>query len=290
MMGKAITAYKLFDENLSCRGFQYEVGKTYKHEGGIEICEAGFHACEFPFDCWSYYPATSRMAEVELSGKTETDGDNTKLVAAEIKIKAELSLPEFLKRGVDYILSKVDWDNAAATNTGDRSAATNTGYRSAATNTGYQSAATNTGDRSAATNTGYQSAATNTGYQSAATNTGYRSAATNTGYQSAATNTGDRSAATNTGYQSAATNTGYQSAATNTGKHGIAIASGFYGSASGSEGSALVLVERLEDWGSADHGKILHVWSGIVGEDDIKPDVFYTLKDGKPIEVSAWAP
>jgi hypothetical protein len=233
---EVIVSFKGFDANWQCRGFQFEVGKTYETKGEISCCSNGFHACEIPFDVWGYYgPGNSKFAIVEQSGKTARKSGDSKIASAEITIKAELTLPEFIKRGVEWVINQVDFTNAPATNTGERSAATNTGYQSAATNTGDQSAATNTGERSAATNTGDQSAATNTGdrsaatntgYQSAATNTGYQSAATNTGYQSAATNTGDRSAATNTGYQSAATNTGDRSAATNTGYQSAATNTG----------------------------------------------------------------
>jgi hypothetical protein len=247
-----VKAYKGFNEDLKCRDFQYEVGGEYA-EDKAEICEYGFHACEYPLDVFNYYDPTKRFCEVELDEVSGERSIDSKICGRKIKIGAEIGLKGMIEAGVKFILEKIDWENAkesntgnwsaatntgirsAATNTGDQSAATNTGYQSAATNTGYQSAATNTGnqsaatntgDQSAATNTGYQSAATNTGNQSAATNTGDQSAATNTGYQSAATNTGIRSAATNTGYQSAATNTGYQSAATNTGYQSAATNTG----------------------------------------------------------------
>ncbi|MGN9572346.1 DUF7666 domain-containing protein [Salmonella enterica subsp. enterica serovar Rochdale] len=236
-MTKEIVTFKGFNKDLKCRGFQFAIGETFHHDGKVEACGSGFHACECPFDVFSYYPpAESRYAETISFGITDREeiGD-TKIASASITIKAELTLPQFIQRGIEWIWSKIDksleqqimtGDRSAATNTGDQSAATNTGYRSAATNTGYRSAATNTGDQSAATNTGDQSAATNTGDQSAATNTGDQSAATNTGNRSAATNTGDRSAATNTGYRSAATNTGNRSAATNTGDWSAATNTG----------------------------------------------------------------
>ncbi|EMD6258536.1 hypothetical protein VRP94_000479 [Salmonella enterica] len=227
-MTKEIVTFKGFNKDLKCRGFQFAIGETFHHDGKVEACGSGFHACECPFDVFSYYPpAESRYAETISFGVIDREeiGD-TKIASASITIKAELTLPQFIQRGIEWIWSKIDKSLEQQIMTGDQSAATNTGNQSAATNTGYQSAATNTGDRSAATNTGDQSAATNTGYQSAATNTGYRSAATNTGDQSAATNTGNQSAATNTGYQSAATNTGDQSAATNTGYRSAATNTG----------------------------------------------------------------
>ena len=229
-----VESFKGFDKNLQCRGFQFEVGKSYNVTGKIEACARGFHACSNPLDVWGYYgPGDSRFAIVEQSGKMATESRDSKIASASITIKAELTLHEFIQRSVAWIIKQVDFTNAPATNTGDRSAATNTGDRSAATNTG---------DRSAAANTG------------------------------------DRSAATNTGDQSAATNTGYRSAATNTGEDAVAMASGYQGRVSGGDGCALFLVER------DDNLKIISVWAGIVGSDSIKPEIFYTLKDGKPVE------
>jgi hypothetical protein len=106
------------------------------------------------------------------------------------------------------------------------------------------------------------------------------SAATNTGDRSAATNTGDMSAATNTGDRSAATNTGDMSAATVEGKDSIAIVTGYKGKAKGSLGCYLVLTERDED------GHILCVKSHKVDGNTLKPDTWYTLKNGKIVKES----
>jgi len=282
--------FKGFDKDLKCRDFQYEIGKEYSEEKA-DICNYGFHACEFPMDVFNYYPPSdSRYCEVELEANNQKSSDDSKRVGKKISVKAEIGIAGIIKAGVEYIKEQVNWEDDKATNTGNQSAATNTGYQSAATNTGYQSAATNTGNQSAATNTGYQSAATNTGYrsaatntgyQSAATNTGYRSAATNTGYQSAATNTGDQSAATNTGNQSAATNTGYRSAAIVEGKESIALATGIDSKAKGKIGCFIVLAE----WKEIDNEyHIVDVKSAKVDGENIKEDTFYTLKDGKFVE------
>ncbi|HHP2814126.1 TPA: DUF7666 domain-containing protein [Salmonella enterica subsp. enterica serovar Muenchen] len=310
-MTKEIVTFKGFNKDLKCRDFQFEIGKTFHHDGKVEACGSGFHACECPFDVFSYYsPADSRFAETISFGITdrEEDGD-TKIASASITIKAELTLPQFIQRGIEWIWSKIDksleqqimcgnrsaasntgnrsaasntGDWSAASNTGDCSAASNTGNRSAATNTGNCSAASNTGDWSAASNTGNRSAASNTGDWSAASNTGNRSAASNTGDCSAASNTGNRSAATNTGNCSAATNTGNRSAATNTGNRSaaevsgsqsVAAAFGIEGKARASEGGAIVLCYRDED------GELIHIRASKVGENGIMPNTWYQLNE-----------
>ena len=261
-----IYAYKGFDKDLKCRGFQYEVGKDYEQEGEIKCCNNGFHACEFPLDVFSYYApgGNNRYCTVTQSGVTDKEEGDSKVASSKIHIETEIGLDGIIKAGVKFILDKVNWKNQKESNTGNRSAVTNTG------------------DYSAATNTGDQSAATNTGYQSAATNTGNRSAVTNTGDYSAATNTGDCSAATNTGDCSAATNTGDQSVAKVSGKESIAIVTGKDSKAAGSIGDWIVLTERGERNG--DTCPIKEVKAFKVDGEKIKADTFYKLVDGEAVE------
>jgi len=155
-----IVAFKAFGPDFACRGFQYEVGKTYTQDTPAVICESGFHACENGFDVWSYYGAgAARYAEVELVGTVVRHDGDSKIASAEIVIKAELKFPEFIKRAtlklVDWITSKADsniatgdWGHAAATGykghaaaTGDSGHAAATGYRGHAAVTGKNSIA-----------------------------------------------------------------------------------------------------------------------------------------------------
>ncbi|EEK6960833.1 hypothetical protein FVU18_25870 [Salmonella enterica] len=184
-MTKEIVTFKGFNKDLTCRDFQFAIGETFHHDGKVEACGSGFHACECPFDVFSYYPpAESRYAETISFGviDREEEGD-TKIASASITIKSELTLPQFIQRGIEWIWSKIDKSLEQQIMTGDQSAATNTGDQSAATNTGNWSAATNTGNWSAATNTGYQSAATNTGNWSAAEVSGSQSVAASLGIE-----------------------------------------------------------------------------------------------------------
>ncbi|MFL4043633.1 hypothetical protein [Pseudomonas aeruginosa] len=247
---EVVTAYKGFKQDLTCRGYQFEIGGTYKHEGEVEACASGFHSCEYPLDVFGYYaPGESRFAIVKASGQLSRHGDDSKIASATLVVEAEISMPTMISRALDWIMSKVD------------KSVEQTVVGGTASNTGYQSAASNTGDYSAASNTGYQSAASNTGNYSAASNTGYQSAASNTGYQSAASNTG------------------YRSAAEVSGKESVAASLGIEGRARASAGSAIVLCHR------DDEGRLIHIRASKVGENGVKPDTWYQLSaEGEFVE------
>ena len=294
-------AYKGFDKDLKCRGFQYEIGKEYE-EKEAEACEKGFHACENPLEVFRYYPPCdgNRYCEVEQDGELSKHGGDSKVASTKIKIGVELGLKGLIQAGVSFILDKVNWKADAATNTDAQSAAVNWGYRSAATNTGDLSAAMNTGDRSAAVNTGDYSAVVNSGDYSAAMNTGYRSAAVNSGNQSAAENSSSGSEAVNSGFQSAAVNSGIGSAAVNSGTRSAAVNSGTRSAAEVSNGDSVAIVTGYNSKAKAGLGSAIviaerGVWNGktyplinikaaIVDGEKIKADTWYTLKNGEFVE------
>ena len=84
---------------------------------------------------------------------------------------------------------------------------------------------------------------------------------------------------TATGERGAASATGWSGAASATGVSGAASATGYAGRVMGTKGNALFLVERDENW------NIIAVGAAIVGKKGIKPNVWYTLKAGKFVEV-----
>nr|EIU2568415.1 hypothetical protein [Pseudomonas aeruginosa]EKG7550715.1 hypothetical protein [Pseudomonas aeruginosa] len=178
---EVVTAYKGFKQDLTCRGYQFEIGGTYKHEGEVEACASGFHSCEYPLDVFGYYaPGESRFAIVKASGQLSRHDDDSKIASATLVVEAEISMPTMISRALDWIMSKVD-KSVEQTVVGET--ASNTGYQSAASNTGNRSAASNTGNRSAASNTGNRSAASNTGDYSAAEVSGKESVAASLGIE-----------------------------------------------------------------------------------------------------------
>ena len=213
--------YKGFDKDLKCRGFQYEIGKTYE-EPTAELCEKGFHACEYPLDVFEYYSPgnMSRYCEVDLdevSGKKSNE--DSKRCGKKIAVKAEIDIAGLVKAAVDYTMEKAIPENSEHA-TGDRSAASATGWQSAASTTGDRSAASATGDRSAASATGEES---------------------------------------------------------------VAAALGNGSKAKGALGCWIVLAE----WGIGEefnlHRKDVQCFK--VDGETVKPNTWYTLKDGRPVEV-----
>ena len=114
-------AYKGFNKDMTCRGFQYEIGKEYETDAA-DLCRIGFHACENPLDCFSHYaPATSRYCEVEIEDNGQRSPEDSKVVGKKIKIGAELSTEQICKLHFEYVRSRCD---PAKTNAaGDRESA-----------------------------------------------------------------------------------------------------------------------------------------------------------------------
>nr|DAZ71387.1 MAG TPA: hypothetical protein [Caudoviricetes sp.] len=148
-------AFKGFNKDLTCRGFQYEEGKDF-HTERAECCEEGFHACEYPLDCFGYYnPAQSVFHEVELSGDMDRRSDDTKVCATDIKIGARISIAGLVKAAIEFTMSKVNKEKESYEDHGFASATGNCGASSATGNCGASSATGNCGASSA---TGYRGA------------------------------------------------------------------------------------------------------------------------------------
>ena len=253
----SIKAYKGFDKNMQCRGFQFAEGETY-HEDTAKLCESGFHACEMPLDTLTYYAPGegSIYREVTLDEVSDERSDDSKRCAKTITIGKELGIGGLVEAQIKFVkessslrsetaraqgAAQATGNQGAAQATGDRGAALATGNQGAALETGNQGAAQATGDRGAALATGYKGAAQATGDRGAALATGNQGAALATGNQGAAQATGDRGAALATGYKGAAQATGDRGAAMATGNQGAALETGNQGAAqaTGDRGAAL---------------------------------------------------
>ena len=305
--------YKGFNKDMTAKnGYQYEEGKEYEEEKAV-ACECGFHACEYPLDCFEYYsPANSVYHIVEQSGELSKNSSDTKVASTKIKIGAEISIAGLVKAAIEYTkertkpecdatgkcgassatgyrgASSATGDRGASSATGDRGASSATGYRGASSATGYYGASSATGDRGASSATGDYGASSATGYYGASSATGYRGASSATGYRGASSATGDRGASSATGKCGASSATGLYGSAIAGDPESIAIAWGYKGKAKGVIGSHLVLA----DWeGNENNFWTQEEWSlkgakmvRVDGE-KIKADTWYRMEKGEVVEV-----
>ena len=90
--------YKVFDSNWKCRGFQFEVGKTFEEDVKPKCCDSGFHFCTKVADCFKYYDfdSNNKVAEVEALGIIDTNNEDSKCSTNKIHIIRELTWHEVL--------------------------------------------------------------------------------------------------------------------------------------------------------------------------------------------------
>nr|DAZ70969.1 MAG TPA: hypothetical protein [Caudoviricetes sp.] len=246
-MSEPIIAYKGFDKDMKCQGFQFAEGETY-HEDKAELCKNGFHACTMPLDVLRYYPPGdgSIYRMVELDEVCDEKSNDSKICAKTIKIGAEIGIPGLVKAQIEWVKNTIGFGEKIkkAKESPDKYA---------------------TGDRGAASATGT------------------RGAASATGYQGAASATGTRGAASATGYRGAASATGYRGAASATGEASVAMASGCDGRVMGAIGCAIFAVERGKFDGNT--WQIVSAAAGIVDGVTLKEKTWYKCVGGKFVEV-----
>ena len=158
-MSEPIIAYKGFDKDMKCRGFQFAEGETY-HEDKAELCNSGFHVCTMPLDVLGYYPPGdgSIYRMVELDEVCDEKSDDSKVCAKTIKIGAEIGIPGLVKAQIEWGKNTIGFDEKIKKAkespdkyaTGNQGAASATGNQGAASATGYQGAASATGKASVA--------------------------------------------------------------------------------------------------------------------------------------------
>ena len=152
--------YKVFNSDWTCRGYQYEIGKTYEILENPKCCKVGFHFCEKLVDCFNYYSfdPNNKVAEIEAIGEIHFDDTNSKCCTNKIVILKELKWSEVL-----------DMCNSGKGNSGHRNSGNyNSGnYNSGNRNSGnYNSGNYNSGNR----NSGYYNSGN---YNSGHYNSGY---------------------------------------------------------------------------------------------------------------------
>ena len=286
--------YKGFSKDMTCRGFKYEVGKEYIEEKA-NACRCGFHACEYPLDCFSYYnPNNSVFHEVEQSGEISKHDDDTKIASTKIKIGARLSIAGIVKAAIEYTAERIkpgaeaNENRGASSATGDCGASSATGDRGASSATGDCGASSATGDCGASSATGNYGASSATGYKGVSSATGDYGASSATGNCGASSATGDYGASSATGNCGASSATGYKGSAEAGDAESVAVAWGYHGKAKGVLGSYLVFADWKGDennYWTQSKWKLQGAKMVKVDGVNIKENTWYTMVNGNIEEV-----
>ena len=279
-------AYKGFDKDLKCRGFQYEVGKEYE-EANAALCKKGFHACENPLDTFRYYrPTDSRYCEVDVDDNGERNSTDSKVCGKHIKISAEIGLKGVINAGVRFVFDKCEsateenasgWrGNAAAS--GDSGNAAASGWRGNAAASGERGNAAASGESGNAAASGWSGNAAASGWRGNAAASGERGNAAASGNLGNAAASGERGNAAASGDSGTAVVTGFAGRATALGEQCLAVAWGEDSLARGTVGNWIVVSERDDD------GNIIDVKIAKVDGDTVKADTWYKLVNGEIME------
>ena len=270
---ETIIAYKGFNQDWKCRDFQFEIGKTYEHDGEVKACNSGFHSCENPLDVLNYYNlCDSRFAIVKASGEISRHNEDSKVASAKITVEAELKLPEFIAAAINWIKKACEFagDEIASGNysqlaaSGDYSKLAASGYSSKLAASGNYSQLAASGNYSQLAASGNYSQLAASGDYSKLAASGYSSKLAASGNYSQLAASGNSSKLAASGYSSKLAASGYSSIV-------MAAATGCIAKA-GANGAI-----ALSRWVESE--KRYRISVAYVGENGIEPDVFYTLNE-----------
>ena len=151
----ALVAFKGFDKDLRCQGYQFEVGQTYTHDGKVAVCSSGFHACENPLDVWSYYGLENgnRYCRVHLSGTLDRRDGDSKVAAETVFVESEVTLGEMIKAGVAATVAAAEGKGDDPS--GDYAQIGSSGYRARIGSSGYHAQIGSSGDYGVIASAGY---------------------------------------------------------------------------------------------------------------------------------------
>ncbi len=239
---ETITAFKAFNEDMTCLKVKFEEGSEYTTKEARES-EEGYHACEHPLGCYEYYtPANSVIHMVEMSGSVSRAEHNSGIATTKIKIGPRLTTEKLVDAALDYVKDEVlshessnmvcktvasEKEYAELVAIGMNSVASATTYQSCAKNNGHSGISCSTGDYSTALSNGCFGVAASTGDYSASKTTKGGGAAIATSFCSAACTTGDQSISGVTANSGVSMATGDNSISGVAGSEGLSETTGY---------------------------------------------------------------
>ena len=269
-----IIAYKGFDENLKCRGFQYEVGKEYEHDGEVECCRSGFHACTNPFDVLDYYDANgkNRFCVVEQSGTIKSEDKDSKQSSSKIKIKAEIGIAGLFKTGVEWIKEKTNPDKIIKSIKKNEN-----------TESGDDAQIGSSGDDAKIGSSGYDAKIGSSGYAAKIGSSGYAAQIGSSGESAQIGSSGNYAKIGSSGESAQIGSSGNAAKIESSGEDSVICCAGNNSMAKAKKGSWITLSE----WKYSEYKKRdipVCVRTEFVDGERIKEDTWYKLIDGEFVE------
>jgi len=288
-MKQKIKAYKGFNDDWTCKGFQYEVGKQYEHFGSTEICKRGFHACENPADIISYYGLNNKFAKVSIIGDAQRSTEfDSKIVSGVISIDSELTLLELTTESInqatseyrdkeDSNVSVVDYDKLTSSAGFNYILGTHRGALICSNFPRIQ--ITTTGDRSNISNSGWAARIFNSGYHTNIANSSKLAQILNIGDSVSITSAGFGTEIFSSGSESFITCFGDDDSIQVIGSRSAIVSSGQRTKVKGVFGTHISLAEYANN-------KIIGLVTAQVGFGGIEPDTWYRISCGKMQEIA----
>ena len=301
-----VVGYKAYGKDMKCRGFLFEEGKTYTHDGPAVLCESGFHFVENPLDALRYYNE-GNFTEIEAEGVSPETGDDSKRVCNRITIRAKIHLSGLIKAGVSFLIQKNTADKTRgyyshSATSGNYSPSATSGDCSHSATSGDCSHSATSGDCSHSATSGYYShSATSGNCSHSATSGDYSHSATSGDYSHSATSgdcshsatSGDSSHSATSGNFSPSATSGYYSHSATSGNCSHSATSGYYShsATSGKESIAAAIGHNAKAKASLGNwivvseidgnGKVLCIKTSKIDGKELKPDTWYKVVKGE---------
>ena len=162
--GDIMKGYKGFDKDMKCSDMQFEVGKTYEHDGDVKLCKSRFHFCENPLDIFNYYPPSgSKFAEIEAEEVSTEKESDSKRCSKKLTVKALVDFSVMIKASVEFVFKTIKASKETQATTGNYANSATTGDYAHSATTGEDAHSATTGCRANSATTGNYAHSATTG-------------------------------------------------------------------------------------------------------------------------------
>ena len=310
--------YKAFCKGMICNGKQYSENAEYEESGADSCCQSGvMHYCVEPFDVWDYYPVIDDDGEfteyAEVKPLAEVLEDGNKRATKKLRIGAKLSFRDFIKAAVSVVIESTKpvkgeqtnlndngGDGAKIGSSGDGAQIGSSGYWAKIGSSGYGAKIGSSGDRAKIGSSGYWAKIGSSGDGAQIGSSGDRAKIGSSGDRAQIGSSGDRAQIGSSGDRAKIGSSGDGAKIGSSGDRAkigssgdgaqinmrgtdsVGAAIGYDSRTKGAVGNWIVLAEWKRE---GDRWYPACVKAGLIDGVTLKPDTWYTLRDGEFVEV-----